>query len=118
MHLIAINGRNYGFIKLKEQTLLGHWGLTASLHPHVPLGMGTSRCPFPGVTQQACSIEDSQGLPTGLVSITQHCLGEHSLWSPSARVQTQAVQSLGKGPNHSVSLLPDVCNGANSTPTS
>lgn len=118
MYLIATKGRNYGFVNLKEQTLFGHWGLTASLHPHAHLGMRTSRCPFPAVTQQAFSIEDSRGLPTDLVCVTRRRVGEHSLWSPTAQVQILAVQSLGKLPNLSVSLLPSTYDGANSTYTS
>lgn len=29
-HLTAVKGRNYDFVKLKEQTLFGHWGLPYS----------------------------------------------------------------------------------------
>lgn len=29
-HLTAVKGRNYDFVKLKEETLFGHWGLPYS----------------------------------------------------------------------------------------
>lgn len=29
-HLTAVKGRKYDFVKLKEQTLFGHWGLPYS----------------------------------------------------------------------------------------